>query len=128
MSKSDISEASRINLTDEKDTIMKKIQKAKTDPQPIPETEKELEGRFEAINLLNIYSAFSEKEFNVVLQSYAGKGFSEFKKDLTEIIIENINPISTEMKKLLNNKDQIEEILKKVRLKQKKFLTLLLVI
>ena len=80
MSKSDISEASRINLTDEKDTIMKKIQKAKTDPKPIPETEQELEGRFEAINLLNIYSAFSEKEFNVVLQSYAGKGFLNLKK------------------------------------------------
>ena len=75
---------------------------------------------------MNIYSAFSEKEFNVVLQSYAGKGFSEFKKDLTEIIIENINPISHEMKKLLNNKDQIEQILKNGSLKAKEISNLVI--
>ena len=111
MSKSDISDASRINLTDDTDVIMKKIQKAKTDAFPIPDNVNELNGRLEAINLINIYSSLSEKNIDDVLNDFSGKGFSVFKKKLTDLVVEKINPISKEMKKLLDDKEEIKRTL-----------------
>ena len=119
MSKSDISDASRINLTDEDDIIQKKIQKAKTDSLPIPDNEEELSGRSEAINLINIYSALSDIKVSEVLKNFSGKGFSIFKKDLTDLMIQKVNPISYEMKKMLNDKEEIKKILADGRLRAK---------
>ena len=111
MSKSDISDASRINLTDENDLIQKKIQKAKTDSLPIPDNEAELSGRHEAINLINIFSALSDITVSEVLKNFAGKGFAIFKKDLTDLMIQKVSPISHEMKKMLKDKEEIRKIL-----------------
>ena len=119
MSKSDISDASRINLTDENDIIQKKIQKAKTDALPIPDNEEELSGRPEAINLINIYSALSDREVSEVLKDFSGKGFSIFKKDLIDLMIQKVNPISNEMKKMLSQKDEIKKILADGNIKAK---------
>ena len=111
MSKSELSDFSRINLTDNRDNIVKKIKKAKTDALPIPELETELSSRFEAQNLINIYAGLEDKSPQMVLDEYSGKGFADFKKDLTEILIEKITPISTNMLKLLKDKHEIERIL-----------------
>ena len=119
MSKSDISDGSRVNLTDENDLIQKKIQKAKTDSLPIPDNEGELYGRPEAINLINIYSALSDIKVSEVLKNFSGKGFSIFKKDLTDLMIQKVNPISHEMKKMLNDKEEIKKILADGRLRAK---------
>ncbi len=111
MSKSDISDASRINLTDNEDNIVKKIQKAKTDSQPIPESEAELQNRPEAKNLINIYAGLSGQDLNKILLNYQGKGFADFKKDLSELLIEKISPVSNEMKRLLEDRKEIKNIL-----------------
>ena len=111
MSKSDISDSSRINLMDNKDQIYIKIKKAKTDQYPIPENIDDLENRPEALNLINIYASFSNKSVNKILQEFSGKGFSQFKETLSELIINDISPIAKEMKHLMNNKDEIIKIL-----------------
>ena len=111
MSKSDISNLSRINLTDQKDDIVKKIQKAKTDAFPIPEKETDLNGRFEAQNLINIYAGLIDKTPQEILNEYAGKGFAEFKNNLIELLIEKIAPVSTNMSKLLKDKQEIKNLL-----------------
>ncbi len=111
MSKSDISDASRINLADDSDLILKKIKKSKTDSLAIPDNEEELAGRLEAKNLINIYSAFSDKNVSEVLQNFSGKGFSTFKQDLADLIIHKLSPVSNEMKKLLDDKQEIQKIL-----------------
>ncbi len=111
MSKSDFSDFSRINLTDNKDDIVKKIKKAKTDAFPIPELESELTMRFEAKNLINIYSGLIEKSPQMVLDEYSGKGFADFKKDLIDVLIEKITPISKTMLELLKDRNEIESIL-----------------
>ena len=111
MSKSDLSDLSRINLTDDKDTIISKIKKAKTDPLPLPSDVKELNERPETKNLLGIYSSLTESTLESSVKDFGGKNFSEFKEKLTQVLVEKIDPISSEIKKLLNNKDYLDEIL-----------------
>ncbi len=111
MSKSDPSDGSRINLTDDMDTIQKKVKKAKTDPFPIPESLDDLNGRLEAINLINIYSALSDQSIDKILLEFAGKGFSELKESLIDLLVFKLEPISKEMKTLLSDKNEIKKIL-----------------
>ena len=112
MSKSDISDASRINLTDTKEEISNKIKKAKTDPYPLPETMEELSNRHEALNLINIYSSLSNQSIDQTLNQFCGQGFSSFKPKLIDLAIETLNPISLEMRKLLNDRNEIDKILR----------------
>jgi tryptophanyl-tRNA synthetase len=113
MSKSDPSDLSRINLTDEKDEISNKIKRAKTDPKLMPTDIKDLTGRPEAENLLGIYSSLKNQELEKSIIEFDGKQFSEFKGKLSEALIEKIEPISKEIKKLLNDKKHLDEILLK---------------
>ena len=112
MSKSDPSDLSRINLDDDADTIAKKIRKAKTDPAPLPETLEELEGRPEAQNLLGIYAALSDRTRKDVLEEYAGQQFSVFKPALVELAVSVLAPITTEMKRLMDDPSHVDGILK----------------
>ena len=112
MSKSDPSDASRINLTDTKEEISNKIKKAKTDPNPLPETVDELKKRPEAFNLLNIYSSLSNQTLHKTVENFVGQGFSHFKPKLIELAVENLNPISSEMRYLLKDTKAIDKILK----------------
>ena len=112
MSKSDVSDASRINLTDTKEQISNKIKKAKTDPYPLPETLDELKSRPEALNLLNIYAALSSQTISITLEQFSGKGFSHFKPLLIELAVETLSPISSEMRVLLKDTKEIDKILK----------------
>ena len=111
MSKSDLSEQSRINLTDDKDQINNKIKKAKTDPLPMPSNLKELDKRPEAKNLIGIYSSLLGKTLEEGVKEFAEKNFSEFKENLSSVLVEKIYPISTEIKKLLKDKDYLDKIL-----------------
>ncbi len=113
MSKSDPSDMSRINLTDDADTIMSKIKKAKTDPEPLPETAAGLEGRAEATNLLGIYAALSDKSVDDVLSEFAGKGFGAFKPALGELLVETLRPISERFNRLKTDTAAIDAILAK---------------
>ena len=94
MSKSDPSDASRINLTDDADTIMSKIRKAKTDPEPLPSEAAGLEGRAEALNLVGIYAALADESTDAVLTRFGGQGFGAFKPALGELLVEKLAPIS----------------------------------
>jgi tryptophanyl-tRNA synthetase len=111
MSKSELSDLSRINLTDNKDEIINKIKKAKTDPMPMPKTIKELNERAEAKNLLGIYSSLNSSNLEKSVDTFAGKNFSEFKKRLSEVLVDKIEPISIEIKKLLNDQSYLDNIL-----------------
>ena len=111
MSKSDPSDLSRINLTDGKDEIINKIKKAKTDPLPLPDNVKSLSERPEAENLLGIYSSLKNQDLNESIIEFDGRQFSEFKEKLSEALIEKIEPISKEIKKLLNDKRYLDKIL-----------------
>ena len=111
MSKSDISDGSRINLMDNKDQIYSKIKKAKTDQYSIPDNINDLDNRPEALNLINIYASFSNKTVDEILLEFSGNGFSQFKKSLSDLIINDITPITKEMHHLMNNKDEIIKIL-----------------
>ena len=111
MSKSELSDLSRINLTDEKDQIMNKIKKAKTDPMPMPSTTEELNKRPEAKNLIGIYSSLTGFTLDKIIKEYNGKNFSEFKENLSQALVDKINPISIEIKKLLNEKNYLDQIL-----------------
>ncbi len=113
MSKSEESDYSRINLKDSADEIIKKIKKAKTDSDPIPDNEKDISNRPEAINILNIYSDITNKTFSNTLKEMSGKEFSYVKTKLSEALINVICPIGKEMKKLINDKGHLEAILKK---------------
>jgi len=113
MSKSDPSNLSRINLTDEKDEIFNKIKRAKTDPMPMPTDIKDLAERPEAENLLGIYSSLRNQKLENSVNEFDGKQFSEFKEKLSEALIEKIEPISKEIKKLLNDEKYLDEILLK---------------
>ena len=113
MSKSEESDYSRINLKDTADDILKKIKKAKTDSSPIPESEKELEKRPEALNLLNIYSDITKKTLKKVLEEMNGKEFSYFKNKLSDVLIETICPVGKKIKELMSDKMYLETILKK---------------
>ena len=111
MSKSDVSDLSRINLKDNKDLIINKIKKAKTDPHPIPNIIEELENRPEAENLLGIYSSLKNQNINTTLKEFGGKNFSEFKTSLSEQLIDKISPMAKEINKLLNDPGYLDKIL-----------------
>ncbi|SLN48018.1 Tryptophan--tRNA ligase [Roseovarius gaetbuli] len=111
MSKSDPSDMSRINLTDDADTIAKKIRKAKTDPEPLPSEVKGLEERPEARNLVNIYAALADMSVDQVMSEAGGKAFSEFKPMLADLAVEKLAPISGEMSRLMTDVSEIDRIL-----------------
>jgi len=111
MSKSDPSDLSRINLTDEKDEIYNKIKRAKTDPMPMPIDIKDLSKRPEAENLLGIYSSLKNQKLENSVNEFNGKQFSEFKEKLSEALVEKIVPISKEIKRLLNDVTYLDQIL-----------------
>jgi tryptophanyl-tRNA synthetase len=111
MSKSDPSDLSRINLTDEKDKIVNKIKKAKTDTMSMPSDLKNLSERPEAENLLGIYSSLKNQNVEKSINEFSGKNFSQFKEKLSEIIVEKIGPIAKETKKLLNDTKYLDDIL-----------------
>ncbi len=111
MSKSEMSDLSRINLTDDKDTIANKIKKAKTDALPLPSTIEELEKRPEAKNLIGIYSSLSGLTLENSLNEFSGKNFSNFKENLSQLLIEKIIPISLRIKELLNDHNYLDSIL-----------------
>jgi tryptophanyl-tRNA synthetase len=111
MSKSDPSDLSRINLTDNRDEILNKIKKAKTDPLPLPSDIKDLNERPEAENLLGIYSSLKNQNLEKSIIEFKEKNFSEFKEKLSETLIETIDPISREIKKLLNDENYLDKTL-----------------
>jgi tryptophanyl-tRNA synthetase len=111
MSKSDVSDMSRINMTDDADAIAKKIQKAKTDPEPLPGEEAGLENRPEADNLVGIYAALADKPKAAVLQEFGGAQFSTFKKALAELAVSRVAPVNAEMTRLLADPAEIDRIL-----------------
>jgi len=111
MSKSDPSDYSRINLTDDADTIAQKIRKAKTDPEPLPSEEKGLEARPEADNLVGIYAALSEASKSEVLAEFGGGQFSSFKNALVELCVVKLAPIAAEMKRLVADPGHVDAIL-----------------
>ena len=111
MSKSDPSDLSRINLTDDKDQIINKIKKAKTDPLPLPGGINNLAERPEAENLLGIYSSLKNQNLEKSITEFNGKNFSEFKEKLSEVLIERIEPISKEIKKLLEDQKFLDSVL-----------------
>lgn len=113
MSKSDESEYSRINLTDDADTIALKIRKAKTDPEPLPEAVEDLEKRPEANNLVTIYAALSDTNRAAVLAQFGGQQFSAFKGALADLSVAKLAPIAGEMNRLLGDKAELDRILKK---------------
>ena len=111
MSKSELSDLSRINLTDDQDQIINKVKKAKTDSLPLPATIIELEKRPEAKNLMGIYSSLTNSNLEKSILEFSGKNFSEFKESLSQVLVEKIIPISKEIKKLLNEKKYLDTIL-----------------
>ena len=112
MSKSEESDYSRINLRDSADEINKKIKKAKSDSEPIPDNLKSLEKKPEALNLLTIYSELSKNNLEKTLQNMAGKEYSFLKNKLTEILVNEITPVASEIQKLLDDKSHLKQILK----------------
>ena len=113
MSKSEESDYSRINLKDSADEINKKIKKAKSDSKPIPDDIKLLEKKPEALNLLTIYAELSKTDLKKTISEMSGKEYSFLKTKLAEVLIEEITPVSDEIKKLLNDKSHLKKILKK---------------
>ena len=111
MSKSELSDLSRVNLTDNKDEIINKIKKAKTDPLPMPKNVNELNDRAEAKNLLGIYASITNSTLDKAVENFEGKNFSEFKEKLSEVLVDEIEPISVEIKKLLNDQLYLDNIL-----------------
>ena len=111
MSKSDPSDLSRINLTDDKDLIVNKIKKAKTDSMPMPSIKENLNKRSETDNLLGIYSSLSNQDLEQSKNEFNGKNFSEFKEKLSDLLVEKISPISKEIKRLLNDAKYLDNIL-----------------
>jgi tryptophanyl-tRNA synthetase len=111
MSKSDPSDMSRINLTDDADTVMKKVKKAKTDPEPLPSEEAGLEGRPEALNLVGIYAALTGQSLAAVLAEHGGQGFGAFKPALGEVLIETLEPISARFVELKDDRETLDAIL-----------------
>ena len=111
MSKSDPSDMSRINMTDNADDIAKKIRKAKTDPEPLPSDLAGLDGRPEARNLVNIYAALSGKTAEAVITDVGGQPFSTFKPMLIDLAVAELGPISSEMSRLMADPGEIDRIL-----------------
>lgn len=111
MSKSDPSDASRINLTDDADLIAQKFRKAKSDSEPLPETVEGLKDRADAKNLVNIYAALADMTPAAVVSQYAGKGFGTFKPALADLAVAKLSPIANEMKRLMADPAEIDRIL-----------------
>ena len=111
MSKSDPSDMSRINLADDADTVMKKVKKAKTDPEPLPSEAKGLDERAEALNLVTIFAALSDTTVEDVLSQYGGEGFGTFKPALGELLVETLRPISQRFTQLLDDREALDAIL-----------------
>jgi tryptophanyl-tRNA synthetase len=111
MSKSDPSDQSRINLLDDADAISSKIRRARTDPEPLPETLEGLAERPEADNLVGIYAAMAGNTKAEVLNQYAGKGFGDFKPALADLLVERLAPISDRMRRLMDDPAEIDRVL-----------------
>jgi len=111
MSKSDPSDMSRINMTDDADAIAGKIRKARTDPEPLPMEPEGLDDRPEARNLVNIYAALADKSVDWVLAEVGGHQFSQFKPMLADLAVEKLSPISAEMARLMEDPAEIDRIL-----------------
>ena len=111
MSKSDPSDMSRINLTDDADTVAQKIRKAKTDPAPLPDDPAELDGRPEARNLVAIYAVLAGEEVPAVLSRFAGQGFGAFKPALAELAVATLAPIATRLAELAAEPDELDRLL-----------------
>ncbi|OAN49125.1 tryptophan--tRNA ligase [Paramagnetospirillum marisnigri] len=112
MSKSDESDYSRINMTDDADAIALKIRKAKTDLEPLPASAEGLDGRPEASNLLGIYAALADREKAEVISQFAGRQFSDFKKELVDLAVSVLGPINAEMKRLMEDTSHIDAVLR----------------
>ncbi len=112
MSKSDPSDQSRITLTDDADAIAKKVRKAKTDPDALPTSKDGFEGRPEAANLMGIYAALSGQDLAQVIQDHGGHQFSQFKQDLADLMVEKLQPITAEMRRLADDPGYIDGVLK----------------
>ena len=111
MSKSDQSDYSRINLNDDADTISQKIRKAKTDPDPLPETMEGLNDRPEARNLVTIYAALADCSSQEVLTEFAGKGFGVFKPALVDVAVEKLAPVTTVMRQYMDDQSYVLSVL-----------------
>ncbi len=112
MSKSDISDYSRVNLTDDADTIATKIRKAKTDPDNLPSEAAGLNGRLEALNLVTLFAALEETNIDAVLSTFGGGTFSVFKAALVDVAVAKLAPIGTEMNRLMAAPDYIQDVLR----------------
>ncbi|EKE43857.1 tryptophanyl-tRNA synthetase [Oceaniovalibus guishaninsula JLT2003] len=111
MSKSDPSDASRINMTDDADTIAKKLRRAKTDPEPLPDNVEGLKDRPEARNLMNIYAALQDLSLEDAMGQVAGRQFAQFKPLLADVAVDRLAPISAEMRRLMQDADEIDRLL-----------------
>lgn len=111
MSKSDPSDYSRINLTDDADAIAQKIRKAKTDPEPLPDNLEALKARPEADNLVGIFAALSGETKEAVLARFSGQGFGAFKPALVEVAVETLAPVGERMRRLMQDPAEIDRIL-----------------
>jgi len=119
MSKSDPSDNSRINMIDGPDLIAQKIRRAKTDPEPLPERLEDLTTRPEALNLITIFSALSDRTMQSVITEFAGKGFGDFKSALSDLAVSTLGPIGDEMQRLMGAPDEVDKILHDGALKAK---------
>ncbi len=113
MSKSDPSDMSRVNLTDDADTVAQKIRKAKTDAEPLPASFAELEGRPEARNLVTIYAVVADESPDAILARFAGQGFGQFKPALAELLVETLRPIKARLDQLESHPDELDSILQR---------------
>ena len=112
MSKSDPSDNSRINLMDDQDLIASKVRKAKTDPEPLPETLDALKARPEADNLVGVYAALSDRTKAEVLAEFAGQGFGAFKPKLADLAVSVLAPVGDAMRRLMADPAEIDRVLK----------------
>ncbi|MGB7408360.1 MAG: tryptophan--tRNA ligase, partial [Pontixanthobacter sp.] len=117
MSKSDVSIMSRIDLSDDADTIMKKVKKAKSDADALPSETAGLAERPEALNLVTIYAAMTADSVETVLARFSGQGFGAFKPALGEVLIETLAPISNKLRELMDDRSALETILGKGAMK-----------
>jgi tryptophanyl-tRNA synthetase len=111
MSKSDPSDMSRINLTDDSDTVAQKVRKAKTDAEPLPASMDELEGRPEARNLVTIYAALSDRAPDDIVGEFSGQGFGAFKPALADLLVETLRPVKARLDSLGSDPQEIDRIL-----------------
>ncbi len=112
MSKSDLSDNSRINIMDNSDVIARKLKKAKTDSEPLPMERVGLKGRVEATNLVEIYAALSDSDVDTVIGDFGGQGFGKFKEALADLAVVKLMPIQNEMRRLLRDKAHVDSVLK----------------